>query len=277
MTADAVRTQHGWSKSGFDELYDQPDPRTYFAGLRPLDYRIPHHAQPHFRSAVARLGGDGAEPVTVLDVCSSYGINAALLKYDVTLEELYARYTGPATGGLSTRELIDADKEFYASRRREDAGPLTVVGLDVSRRAVGYGCAVGLLDAAYAENLERNPASGELAAALAPVRLITVTGGIGYIGPRTFETLLTHAGPGVWVAAFALRSIDYGPFAAVLERHGLCTRTSGHTFPQRRFTDAAEQQRAVEHVRAMGLDPAGRESEGHYHAVLHASRPAGQW
>jgi hypothetical protein len=38
---------------------------------------------------------DDGPPATVLDICCSYGINAALLNHHVTLEELYDRYTSP--------------------------------------------------------------------------------------------------------------------------------------------------------------------------------------
>ncbi|WP_372410657.1 hypothetical protein [Streptomyces luteireticuli] len=262
--------------SSFDDIYDRPDPRAYFARLAPLDYRIPHHAQPVFRAAVAELarrrpGG----PVTVVDLCCSYGINAALLNHDLTLGDLYDRYTGPATDGLSREELIASDREFYASRRRPDACP--VVGVDVSPRAVAYAADAGLLDAAFAENLETAPASAALAAALAPARLVTVTGGLSYIGPRTFDAVATACHGRAWVVAFAVRPVDYRPVADVLRRHGLVTRTPERTFPQRRFTGPEERRNALERVGAAGLDPAGREAEGYYHAVLHASRPAPDW
>lgn len=273
MTADAPGRR---GMSSFEEIYDRPDPRAYFARLAPLDYRIPHHAQPVFRAAVAELARRRpGVPVTVVDLCCSYGINAALLNHDVTLSDLYDRYTDPATAGLSRAELVAADREFYAARRRPDAVP--VVGVDVSPQAVTYAADAGLLDAAFAENLEAGPASAALAAALAPADLVTVTGGLSYIGPRTFDAVLTAARGRVRTVAFAVRPVDYRPVADVLRRHGLVTRTSELTYPQRRFTGPEERRNTLERVRAAGLDPAGREAEGYYHAALHVSRPAGEW
>ncbi|MFF5538466.1 hypothetical protein ACFY71_39455 [Streptomyces cinerochromogenes] len=67
-------------------------------------------------------------------MCCSYGINAALLNHHVTLQDLYDRYTSPQLAGLTTAELIDADRTYYAARRRTDAVP--VIGLDIAAPAI---------------------------------------------------------------------------------------------------------------------------------------------
>ncbi|MFF1357226.1 hypothetical protein [Streptomyces sp. NPDC058297] len=107
------------------------------------------------------FGTDG--PLTVLDLCCSYGLNAALLNHHVTLAELHAHCTSPEADALAATELVERDKKFYASRRRADAAP--VLGLDTADNAVQYALAVGLLDEAYAKNVEHQwnttrPASG---------------------------------------------------------------------------------------------------------------------
>ncbi|MFD7324408.1 hypothetical protein ACFV9D_25500 [Streptomyces sp. NPDC059875] len=256
-------------KARFDDIYDQPDPRAYFRRLAPLEYEIPQQAQAAFRRAAAERGGG-----TVLDLCCSYGINAALLNHDVTLAELYARYTDPAVHGLTAPELAVRDKEFYAARRRSDAAP--VIGLDVAGHALRYAREVGLLDDAFAENLEEGaPPSPRLRAAMADVGLITLTGGGSYLTRRTFAALLEWAGRPVRVSAFVLRTVSYTPIAECLAAYGLRTVADPtRTYPQRLFTDAGEQRFAVEAVRALGLDPAGRESEGRFHTVLYESVPA---
>ncbi|MER5304046.1 hypothetical protein ABT039_31890 [Streptomyces lasiicapitis] len=267
-------------KTRFDDIYDLPDPRSYFSRLAPYEYEIPHHAQGVFRRTLAarRAGsppgprGDGAgDGFTVLDLCCSYGINAALLNHDLTLADLYAHYAGPETAELSTGELIDLDKEFYAARRRPDA--VRLVGVDTAANATAYALAVGLLDEAYAENLERVPPSPGLARAMSGVGLITVTGGIGYVTHRTFDALLDCVRLPPWVSAFVLRTVPYDRIAQSLAAHGLVTASDpARTFPQRLFTSAEEQRDAVERVRALGLDPAGLEAAGRYHTRLHESR-----
>lgn len=261
-------------KSRFDEIYDAPDPRAYFRRLAPLEYEIPHHAQEvfrHDRAARAAACGPGG-PVTVLDLCCSYGINAALLNHHVTLAELYAHYTSPRVADFSTAELIAYDRAFYAARRRADASP--VAGLDAARRAVGYALAVGLLDEAYAENLEHAPPSGPLRRTVARTGLITVTGGIGYISHRTFEALLGCARQPVWVSAFALRTVSYATVGSALAAHGLVTVSDpARAYRQRLFTGSAERDYAIGQVLLAGHDPAGLEDTGRYHARLYQSRP----
>ena len=118
--------------------------------------------------------GSAEAGVAVLDVCCSYGINAALLTHELTLAELFEHYTSPVARRLTRADLIEWDKEFYAARRRP--GAPRVIGLDVAGNALGYARAVGLLDAACAENLEQHPASPALRRAMTEVGLITMTG-----------------------------------------------------------------------------------------------------
>jgi hypothetical protein len=262
-------------KTRFDDIYNQADPRAYFARLRPLGYEIPQHAQAVFRRAAElrnSVGDGGGRPLAVLDVCCSYGINAALLNHDLTMAELYEHYTGSRARQLSTVELAAWDKEFYAQRRRPDAFP--VIGLDIAARAVRYAQAVGLLDTASAENLELQPPGPRLRAALADVGLITMTGGGSYITARTFDALLSRAGHPVWVSAFWLRTVPFAPIADTLAAHGLrITEDSERTYPQRQFTDEQEQRYAVAAVRALGADPSGREEAGLFHTTLYQARP----
>ncbi|MFI5780622.1 hypothetical protein [Nocardia sp. NPDC051570] len=261
----------------FDDIYDQPDPRAYFRALEAYEYRTPHHAQGIFRRTVAARtrAGDarGAEPTAVLDICCSYGINAALLNYELTLDDLYAHYLSPQAAALETAELIEWDRTFYAARRRPDAVP--VFGLDAAANAIAYACTVGLLDQGFAENLETAPPTAALLGAARRTRLITITGGASFLSRRTFQPLLAHTEEPVWVAAFVLRTGSYRHIAECLAEAGLITETTASpTFPQRRFTSIHERRYAIEAVTSAGQAPEGKESGGYFHTALHLSRPA---
>ncbi len=266
------------SMTRFDDTYNQPDPRAYFQALGPWEYQTPHHAQGVFRRMLTACAcapaHRAAEPAAVLDICCSYGINAALLNHDLTLRDLYAHYTSAQATALSTAELIDRDRAYYAARRRPD--PARVIGLDVADRAVSYAHAVGLLDEAFAENLETAPPSPALLRATRDTRLITITGGASFLSPRTFQPLLDGAHGPVWVAAFVLRTGSYRPIAQCLDTYGLITEKAAATFPQRRFTGEQEQRYAIEAVTAAGEDPRGKETDGYFHTTLYLSRPAPQ-
>ena len=271
-------------KANFDRVYDLPDPRGYFRALGALDYRAPEHGHRVFSALLKTMQNGGAAP-KVLDLCCSYGVNAALIKHDLTLDDLYARYGSEDLTDLSTEELVAADREFYAGRRRTRSPE--VVGTDVAGNAVSYALRAGLLDAGTGENLEQEGPTQDLARAARGAGLVTVTGGVGYIWERTFERVLSfvmdgsagngHAGGDApWVAAFAVRFVDYSPVAAVLARRGLVTeKLSLRTFPQRRFEGAAEREHVLGELATAGIDPTGKEDQGWYHADLYLSRPAG--
>lgn len=262
------------SKASFDDIYDQPDPRSYFTVLGEFDYDIPQRAHPVFRAVLDAQADDRA---TVLDLGCSYGPNAALLRCDVTLGELYDRYSGDGPAGLTTEELVASDRAFYSQRRRADSPRL--LGLDVATNAVSYARTVGLLDDGWVEDLETAEPSPQLMAALPAVTLITATGAVGYITEKTFGRLLAaRSAPSLpWVATFALRMFPYDDIAGVLADHGLDTeRLDGVTFPQRRFASEQERDGVLAAVRARGLDPAGREADGLFHSELYVSRPADQ-
>ncbi|MER8236527.1 hypothetical protein [Streptomyces sp. NPDC094049] len=270
----------------FDDIYDRPDPRSYFSALGPLGYQTPHHAQSVFRGLLPHVGlpeasarpsddPDGGPPGTVLDICCSYGINAALLNHHVTLEDLRDRYTSPEAAAMTAAELIAWDRAYFAARRRPDAVP--VIGLDISAPAIAYGRAVGLLDDGFAENLELAPPSPDLYRATRGTRLITVTGGASFLSADTFRPLLENRREQPWVAVFVLRTVSYQHIADGLALLGMTTeKDTSRTYPQRRFTDADEQRDAITSVSALGDDPRGKESDGHFHATLHLTRPAPQ-
>lgn len=253
--------------TSFEDVYVLPDPRGYFAALEPYAYQTPGHAQPVFRALAAQL-----EPGrrTVLDVCCSYGINAALLNHDVTFDELVAHYTSVEVAELTTAQLADIDRAFYAARRRRDA--VRAIGIDVSRPALDYAVAVGLLDEGHSVDLEHTEPTQRLRGSLAGTGLITVTGGTSFLTERTFARLFTAIGHPVPVAAFVLRTHDYGAISACLQSYGLTVERAADTQRQRRFTDPREQQQAVATVTTFGEDPAGKESAGYFHTRLHLAR-----
>ncbi len=257
------------SKSDFSDIYERPDPRAYFGTLMPLDYQITQQALPVVESVLAEAG-----PRTVLDVCCSYGINASLLRCAVDLAEVGVRNTDPARAALAPEDVIAEDTDFYSGRLRHPER--TVLGLDLSAPAIEYGTRTGLHADGWAEDLESADPSPALATGLRDVGLVVCTGGVGYIGRPTFERIVGAVDdPGdLWLAVFVLRVFDYDEIAESLAGYGLVTEQLPGTFPQRRFADRAEFDAAVHDVRRRGLDPAGKEADGWYHASCYLTRPS---
>lgn len=263
-------------KADFDHAYRSPDPRAYFEVLAPLEYQIPQRALPAIERTVALAAhGSPGGDTTVLDLCCSYGFNAALLRCDVDLPEMTTRYTHPPLRGLDTAALMEEDRRFYAGRRRRDAP--RVLGLDVAAPAVDYAVAAGMMEGGWAEDLEREEPSAALAASLRDLDVISCTGGVGYVGAATFDRVLrlVRRPERVWVVMFVLRMFDATEVIKVLAGHGLVTeRVPGRPVRQRRFADREEQEVAVARVRDRGLDPTGLEADGWYYADCFLARPA---
>jgi hypothetical protein len=264
-------------KADFNHIYDRPDPRDFFRTLGELDYEIPQRAQPIFQALLTALRSGrqsvGAAPLRVLDLCCSYGVNAALMRCDVRLDELFAHYSSPALADLSPAELSRHDEAYYAERFRPDA--VRVFGLDVAGNAVAYGRRVGLLEGGWVEDLEARDPSRPLSDHLTGVDLVTTTGGVGYITERTFDRVLgaCRDDSTPWVAAFVLRTVSYDRIIDTLAQHGLVTeQLTGVSFRQRRFASEGERETAVRAVSGRGLDPAGLEDTGYYYADFYLSR-----
>lgn len=266
-------------KVTLDHLYDRDEPRPYFRALAELDYCIPQMAKPYFAKLVEEYRqAEGVEVPTILDVGSSYGVNAALLRCDATLDELYRRYTGPGSEDLTREELLSRDRAFVASRRHVE--PARFLGLDISGPALSYALAAGLLDGVVHADLEHHDATPEQRADLAQADLVISTGCIGYVTARTIRQVAGAAAEGnehlPWMAHFVLRMFSYEPVAESLGELGYETIHVEGLFRQRRFASPQEQSQVLDRLSARGVDPRGLEDEGWLYAQLHLSLPAGQ-
>lgn len=274
MKSVAAFSEINQAKINLDHIYTEKDPREYFKHLGQLDYIIPHLAQPIFGQLIRARAQSQSEPVTVLDLGSSYGVNAALMKFSLTYDMLRDRYAYPPLQSLSSTEMLELDRAFYAAWPRHPQ--VRVIGLDVSENAIAYAQACGTIDRGFAIDLETTDPTPEQAEILADVDLIVSTGCVGYVTSRTFQKLaaLSRRGRPAWAASFVLRMFPYEGIAAVLAAQGLETeKFEGATFVQRRFADLAEMEAAVRAVEGRGIDTAGHEAEGLYHADFFLSRP----
>jgi hypothetical protein len=262
------------SKANFDGIYSMEDPREYFSVLGALDYMIPDVAAPVIRQLLeARARRYPARESRVLDVGSSYGINAALHRFPLTFAVLRRRYTRHEVAALTSEELCRLDRNYYASW--PDVGIGRFVGLDVSAPAIEYAHRVGLIEHGIAANLEVSSLVPGDAAALANVGVILSTGSVGYVTEKTYETILDALPtPAPWIISFVLRMFPYDSFAAAFADHGLVTeRLASAVFVQRRFRDLAEFEQSLAQLAARGVDTSAFESDGLLSAELYVSRP----
>ncbi|MEV6237492.1 class I SAM-dependent methyltransferase [Lentzea sp. NPDC051838] len=255
-------------KVELDHIYTQPDPRAYFSSLRSLEYQIPQLARPHFAALIEDYRAvRGIDTPTVLDIGSSYGINAALLRCDLTMDDLYDRYCG--IDELDRADVLAADQELV--RERGKAIPGRFVGLDISAPALAYATEAGFLDDAVRADLERSDPTPEVARQLADVDLVISTGSLGYVGANTLTRVVT-AGGAPWMAHFVLRMFPFDEIEASLARLGYVTVRHDGLFRQRRFISPEEQSRVLDTLSGVGVDPSGLETDGWFYAQLFVSK-----
>jgi SAM-dependent methyltransferase len=257
-------------KLDLSNIYNESDPVRYFSVLGQLDYRIPDLVKPVFEQVIAarrELSGDRS--LKVVDIGCSYGVNAALLKYDLSMDDLDAHYA--ASSAQTRDELLREDAAFFAEPRDPD---LELIGLDTAERALSYAVDAGLLDGAVATNLEVEMPSDRDAALLSKADLVISTGCFGYVSERTFESVLDLSEETMpWMAHSVLRMFDFESAERSLAERGYVTEKLDALVRQRQFATETERDNVIETLVARGVDPSGHEDQGTYFAEIFVSRP----
>lgn len=273
-TDEIAYTEINEAKAKFDDIYTRPDPRDYFLVLGDLDYQITGQARPVFRKLIDELRQRRqSERLKLLDLGCSYGINSALLKFNVTLQDLYGRWRGAEYGGLGVDERLSSDAAYFADRV---ADPLLLnVGHDAASEAIDYALETGLLDAGFSQNLELEDPDADFTREIGDTDLVITTGAVGYVSEKTFNRLADRfAAKKPWICCFVIRMFAFEPVRKCIDAHGYVTeKLEGRVFRQRRFKDDAERENVAKRLREWGLDPTPEMEDGFYHAECYLSRP----
>lgn len=261
-------------KVSLDHIYAQTDPRLYFQTLRELGYCIPQLAKPYFTELIREYRHARRNPrPTVVDVGCSYGINAALLRCDATMDELYERYCEPNSGDCDRGALLNRDRELVRSRDNRPDGA-RFVGLDSSHPALSYALAAGFLDDAVHADLESNDPTDPQRRQFADADLVISTGCLGYVGDRTITRVVAaNDETRPWMAHFVLRMFPFEPIEQRMFELGYETVRLERVFRQRRFASSEERSQVLDRLSTVGVDPSGLEAEGWLYAELFVSRP----
>jgi TPR repeat protein len=256
-------------------IYDQPDPRAYFSTLKHLEYTIPQAAKPVFQHLIAaRRTAREATACKVVDVGCSYGVNGALLKFDLDMDDLYALYGSDAAHSLDRDALLARDRETFKTAEDPD---LEIVGVDQAASAVAYAVEAGALDDGVAADFETATPTLAQAAKLADADLIISTGCYGYISQTSLARIMEPSRQSQpWMAHFVLRMFPFDGAREMLAANGYTTEHIAGIYPQRRFASDEERANAFANLARLGITPTRKEREGWYVAELHLSRPAAE-
>ncbi|MGN8119229.1 hypothetical protein [Labrys sp. 22185] len=255
-------------KHDFSASYNRDWPHSYLKAHLALDYIIPDRAKPVFLSIFDRYRSlRQKDRLKIIDIGCSYGINAALLRTDMSLDDLYAAYAAE-DGPLAGRRSVD-HRAFFESR--SVGADLHIVGVDPSERAARYARSVGLVDAIVTTDLERTEPTVPEKRALEGADIIISTGSVGYATERTFARIYAAARISrPWVAAFVMHPYSYTDIATMLASHGLQSREV-LAARQRRFSTASEQHGLLEVMQERGFETRLERTTGYIYASFHLS------
>lgn len=275
MTSVAQFEDINETKANMDHIYNQLDPRDYFRELKALDYSIPDAAKPIFQKLIDHLRQRGDNTVHILDLGCSYGVNAALLKHNLAMDDLYGHWGHDKLADSSPEAIAACDRNFL--RELGEAQDIEMIGLDQAENAIAFAEEAGLLDQGFAINLETCPLPPQAKKDLTPIDLVISTGCVGYVTEKSFDRLLPAITQGrrPWIANFVLRLFPFDTIEETLSDWGYVTeKLEGHTFVQRRFASTEEQEQALDQLRDRGLAPISEEAKCHLLAEFYLSRPA---
>ena len=258
----------------YDDIYDLPDCRSYYRAMRHAGFRTAHHATAAFRTILQDLKRlRGLNTVNVVDFASGYGIASALMRHDVTLEEVLERYEDPWFDDAKVDDAINADRDWYSNLRAAGQSD-RYAGIDIAGNAMAYGKAVGIYDEAFAENLQEDAPGPALSEFLQSCDLIVECGSVAHMLPDALDRILVTALRKPWIATAPIRGNDSARALEVMQDHGLQVEVLDMPpFRHRRFANDDEQKRAIENAKARGHETNGYESMGYFHAQVYLARP----
>jgi hypothetical protein len=217
-------------KANFNEIYSQYCPTEYVNNLiGELKYELPFHAMKRLKNYhQALLPSDNQIRVTM--VGSGHGLDAVALKFDVTPQELLARWTNDATVMLS----FPAQKEYE----------ITMV--DIEAEPLRFASDIKLCEKSFVANMQQ-PYSVQLEQHLnAMTDIVICIGATGYIGVEGMEKIIHSAFVNGKAKLFCFsmgKHLDEKAFIEVCLKHGLVVRMIGSRFRQRYYQDETERQK----------------------------------
>jgi len=221
-----------------------------------------------------RLYKKTLKKLKILDVGSSYGINSALMQYDLTMSDLDNFF-------LKEDPSLERSKQFFDNLPSDDS--LDFYQIDISDPALKFSENVQLCKKGICVNLE----SANLPIKELPqFDMVIATGCIGYIGHKAFSNLFElikkqqsdtnsenlKKGP---VFAFSvLRIFDIDQIEKTFDYYGYSLiKTDLLSIRQRKFSDLEEKNKTLSLLHYKGIDTKWLEDDGYFYADFYIASP----
>ncbi len=217
-------------KANFNDIYSQYYPTGYVNNLiGDLKYELPFHAMKSLKNYHQTvLSSDNLIRVTM--VGSGHGLDAAALKYDITPQELLARWTNDATVMLP----FTSESEYE----------LTMI--DIETEPLRFASDIKLSEKSFVANMQQ-PYSVQLEQHLNEMTdIVTCIGVTGYIGVDGLEKIIHSAfvnGKAKLLCFSVVKYLNTNAFIDICLKHGLIIQTLCSNCWQRCYKDEAEKQK----------------------------------
>lgn len=257
-------------KDDFNQVYDLVDPRTYYRGLEPTNYRMPEVVARLIMALEGRItAARGLDTeLHVLDFACGYGAVGALVRHRLKMIELYRHYSRDVPGAGSA---VGYDGDFFSLLRVERAGP-RITGIDIAGQAVSYARALGFIDAGYAENLAESKPSTALARSLPSVDLVVESGALPGALPSAFRQII-QLGRRPWFLFCPRPDSDLGDLARVWQAAGYRAEALGpQSVAYRKPLGDSERNDVLRQARAYGRSACDAISNGYIRVPVMLAR-----
>lgn len=261
-------------KKNFTDIYMQKFPDDYLEEMKRLHYRIPDKTKSLYLSLAEQLYKKLSRPVNILDIGSSYGINSALMTYDLKMSDLDDFFLNDDSTSL------EQTRKFFKKNPSNDN--LHFYQIDISDPALQFSEDVKLCKKGICVNLEtENLPTKEIP----PFDLVIATGCIGYIGYKAFSHLFesikkqqsknSQSDADKPIFAFSvLRIFDMKKIQQTFDYYGyFLTKADLDPIRQRRFSDSNEKNQTITLLNDKGIDTKGLEDDGHFYANFYVASP----
>ncbi len=260
----------------FTRVYDLDDPSPYFSTLRPTGYRMPVALAGALRAihAPLRIARGAGERLRVLDFACGYGVIGALLRHDITMPEIYARYGERQWQPEDYRRYWEQDAAFFGARRVERAA-FEIGGIDIAGNALDYASALGFVDRAFREDLVEDVPSDALRDFLRGADLVVESGALGVMLPAAFARVLDCAGEArAWFLYSPRPDVNWTALNALWDERGyraesVCSRPVRY----RRPLDEQERADMLRRSRGFGKPDESIIRDGYFLVDMNLARP----
>jgi len=261
-------------KKDFTDIYGQKFPNDYLEEMRRLHYRIPNKTKSFYLSLAEQLYKRLARPINILDIGSSYGINAALMKHDLEMSDLDDFFL------KRENTSMEQTKQFF--EKLPSNNHLKFYQIDISDPALQFSEEVKLCKKGICVNLETESFSIN---EIPSFDMIIATGCIGYIGYKAFsnlfvlikkqQTKFSQSEIDKPIFAFSvLRIFDMEKIQQTFDYYGYSlVRTDLGPIRQRQFSDSEEKSQTVSLLHDKGIDSKDYEDDGYFYAHFYIASP----